>query len=144
MIRDALTNIGWTALFEGLNPTQMVEAFTNTIYEICSVHIPNRVKKFDDRDPPWMKREIKTAIKRKQRVCAKFVKRGRKPEEWNYVKNIQKETSRMVTNAKNEYYTSLGRKLSNNVSGVKTYWSILNRLLSKKKVSVTPPLSENG
>ena len=143
MIRDAITNIGWTALFEELNPMQMVEVFTNIIYEICSLHIPNRVKKFDDMDPPWMKCELKTAIKRKHRVYAKFVKHGSKPEEWKYVKNIQKETSRMITNAKNECYTSLGRKLSNNVSGVKTYWSILNRLLSKRKVSVLPPLSEN-
>ena len=89
-----------------------------------------------------MKRELQNAIKRKHRVYAKIAKRGRKPEEWNYVKNIRNETSRMITNAKNEYYTSLGRKLSNNVPGVKTYWSILNRLLSKKKFSVV--LSENG
>ena len=81
MIRDAITNIGWRALLEGLSPTQMVEVFTNVIYEICSLHIPNRVKRFDDRDPPWMKLELKNAIKWKHRVYAKCVKRGRLPEE---------------------------------------------------------------
>ena len=66
------------------------------------LHIPNRVVKFDDRDPPWMKQELNTAIKRKHRVYAKFVKRGRKMEDWNHVKNLQNETTKMINNCKNE------------------------------------------
>ena len=58
--------------------------------------------------------------------------------------NVQKKTSRMITNAKNDYYLRLGRKLSNNVSGAKSYWSLFNRLLNKNTVSNIPPLIENG
>ena len=36
---------------------------------------------FNDRDPPWMTREIKTAIKRKHRVYTKFNSRGRNPAD---------------------------------------------------------------
>ena len=118
----------------------MVEIFTNSLSEIFSEYIPNKVVKFDDRDPPWMKRELKTAIKRKHRIYAKFVRRGRKQEDWDYVKNVQNLTSRMITNAKNDYYLGLGRKLSNNVSGDKSYWSLFNRLLNKKTVSNIPLL----
>ena len=92
----------------------------------------------------WMKQELKAAIKRKHRIYAKFVKRGRKQEDWNHVKKVQNETTRMITNAKNEYYLNVGRRLSNNTTGAKTYWSLLNRLISKKKVSNIPPLLENG
>ena len=35
-----------------------------------------------------MKQELKTAIKRKHRVYAKFVKRGRNLEDWNHVKDL--------------------------------------------------------
>ena len=58
IIRDLVSNPNWTALLEGLNLKQMVEKFTNAIYEVCSMHIPNWVVKFDDRGPPWMKHEF--------------------------------------------------------------------------------------
>ena len=144
MIRESISNTDWASLFYGLNPTEMVDKFANVLSVLFSLHIPNRVVKFDDRDPPWMKQELKTAIKRKHRVYSKFVKRGRKVEEWNHVKNLQNETTRMIINAKNEYYLNLGRRLSNKLNGPKTYWSILNRLISKKNVTNIPPLLENG
>ena len=50
----------------------------------------------------------------------------------------------MIINAKNDYYLDLGRELSNNVTGAKSYWSLFNRLLNKKAVSNIPPLIENG
>ena len=86
MVIESINKINWTACFDGLNPTEMVEMFTNSLSEIFSEYIPNKVVKFDDRDPPWMKRELKTALKRKHRIYAKFVRRGRKQEDWDYVK----------------------------------------------------------
>ena len=65
--------------------------------------------KFDDRDTPWMRRELIAAIKWKHRLYAKFVKK------------IQNESSRIIITAKNEYYFSLGRKLLSNVSGARSY-----------------------
>ena len=55
MIRESVTKFDWATLFDGLNPMEMVEKFTNVLSEICSLYIPNRVVKFDDRDLPWMK-----------------------------------------------------------------------------------------
>ena len=144
MIIESINKINWTAFFDGLNPTEMVETFTKALSEIFSEYIPIKVVKFDDRDPPWMKRELKTAIKRKHRMYSKFVRRGRKQEDWDCVKNVQNLTSKMIANAKNDYYLGLGRKLSNNVSGAKSFWSLFNKLLSKKTVSNIPPLIENG
>ena len=144
VIRESISSADWASLFYGLSPTEMVDKFTNVLSELFTRHIPNRVVKFDDRDPPWMKQELKTAIKRKHRVYAKFVKRGRKVEAWNHVKHLQNETTKMIIHAKNEYHLNLGRRLSNNLKGPKTYWSILNRLVSKKNVTNIPPLLENG
>ena len=64
-------------------------------------------------------------------------------EDWNHVKNLQTETTKTIINAKNEYYLHLGRRLSNNLNGPKTYWSIFNRFISKKVTNI-PPLLENG
>ena len=46
----------------------MTNTFTKKIYEIMSACIPNCVIKCDEKDPPWITHELKTAIKRKHRV----------------------------------------------------------------------------
>ena len=106
--------------------------------------IPNQMIRCDDRDPPWITPKLKTAIKRKHRVYNKYVKRGRKPDEWEYVRQVQNETSAMITNSKDDYFAELGHKLSNPNNGPKTYWTILNRIINKKKTMNIPPLLENG
>ena len=50
----------------------------------------------------------------------------------------------MITTAKDNYFASLGRKLSNPAIGIKTYWSTLNKIVNKKKATNIPPLFENG
>ena len=98
----------------------------------------------DDRDPPWITPKLKTAIKRKHRVYNKYVKRGRKPDEWEYVRQTRNETSAMITNSKDDYFAELGHKLSNPNDGPKTYWTTSNRIINKKKMMNIPPLLENG
>ena len=143
VIKESISSTYWASLLYGLSPTEMVDKFIDVLSELFTLHIPNRVVKCDDRDPPWMKQELNTAIKRKHRVYAKFVKRRRKMEDWNHVKNLQNETTKMIINAKNEYCLHLGRRLSDNLNGPKTYWSIRNRLIIKKNVTNIPPLLEN-
>ena len=122
----------------------MVQHFTSTIMEIISTFIPNKIVKFDDRDPPWITPAIKTAIKRKHRVYKKFAKRGHIPDEWEHVKQIRNETSGMITAAKENYFSSLGRKLSDPSICVKAYWTTLNKVINNKKMTNIPPLLENG
>ena len=47
---------------------QMVEVFTNKLYSILKANIPSRVLSIKDKDPPWIKRQVKAAVKRKCRV----------------------------------------------------------------------------
>ena len=63
----------------------MTQEFTSVVMGIMDPHIPNKIIKCDDKDPPWLTQEIKTAIKCKHRVCNKYIRRGRKSEGWEYV-----------------------------------------------------------
>ena len=114
------------------------------MYQLSLKIYQNKVVKIDEKDPPWITPGLKTAIKRKHRVCKRFVQRGRRQEDWALVKNIRNETTKLITSAKEDYYASLGRKLVDPGQGVKAYWSALNRLINKKKVFNIPPLLENG
>ena len=57
---------------------------------------------------------------------------------------IRNKTSRMITDEKENYFSTLGRKLSNPTVGLKTYWTTLNRIINKKEMTNIPPLLENG
>ena len=143
-IWNTLLNIDWSFKFLDLTVDEMTSVFTTSVMDIMLRYIPNKMIKCHDKDPPWITPEIKTAIKRKHRVYNKYVRRGRKSEEWEYVRVIRNETSKIITDAKETYFASLGRKLSNPAIGLKVYWSTFNKIINKKKMTNIPPLLENG
>ena len=51
---------------------------------------------------------MEPSVKRKHRVYVMFAKRGGKVEDWNHVKNLKNEITKMIINTKNEHYLSLG------------------------------------
>ena len=120
-IRQFLTNIDWISKFKDLSVSEMAQQFTSTVMGMMLRFIPNKMIVFNDKDPPWITPAIKTAIKRKHRVYNRFAKRGHKPEEWEPVRMTRNETSRMITDAKENYFSTLGRKLSNPALGLKTF-----------------------
>ena len=77
-------------------------------------------------------------------VYNKYVRRGHRPDEWDNVRLIRNDTSKMITIAKDNSFASLGQRLSNHAIGIKTYWSTLNKIINKKKATNIPPLLENG
>ena len=123
----------WKSKFAGLTVDQMTNEFTTFVMDLMTGFIPDKYIKCDDKDHPWITPEIKTAIKRKHRVYNKYVKRGRKPDEWEHVRMVRNKTSAMITNAKDNYFTFLGRKLSKPATGLKAYWETLNKIINKKK-----------
>ena len=62
----------------------------------------------------------------------------------NNVRLIRNDTSKMITIAKDNYFATLGRKVSDPATGIKTCWSTLNKIVNKKKATNMPPLLENG
>ena len=122
----------------------MAEKFTSQVHSILSAHIPNKIVECNDKDPPWMTNKLKTAIKRKHRVFDKYIRPGKKQVDWDIVKVVRNATCKMVGSAKEKYLMNLGWKLADRDHGPKTYLTVLNRLINKKKVINIPPLLEDG
>ena len=131
-------------IFSGLDVDDMTELFTTTCRNIFSLYIPNKVITYDDRDPPLMTATLKSAIKWKHRVYNKYVKRGRKPDDWEYVQTVRNETYPKINKAKDDYFSDFGKKLSDPTSGIKSYWATLNKIINEKRFSNVPSLLENG
>ena len=139
-----MENIDWPTIFAGLDVDDMTQLFTSKCLNILSQYIPNKIIMCDDRDPPWMTAALKSAIKRKHRVYSKYVKRGHKPDDWEYVRTVRNETSSRITKAKDDYFSNLGKSLSDPTNGTKSYWATLKKIINKNKFSNIPPLLENG
>ena len=54
------------------------------------------------------------------------------------------QSSKLVMDAKERYFSEQGKKLFDPSLGPKKYWSILNNFLQKKNIPIIRPLWENG
>ena len=134
-IRQKLSKIDWQSLFFKLDVNEMALVFTDTVLDIFSNDIPNKIITCHDKDAAWITPQVKTAIKRNTRVYCKWNKRGRKPEEHAKVIEVRNQTSKLIAEAKNSYFKKLGNSLSDSSTGEKHFWNAFKKLSNKKKKS---------
>ena len=56
---------------------------------------------------------------------------------------IRNETFRMITDTKENFFSTLGTKLSYPAFGLKTYWTTLNRIINQKRRQICNHHVEN-
>ena len=111
-IRKSLMNIDQYLEFSDLEPNVMVDKFTEIILSIIAESVPNRVISVNEKDPIWITKEVKTAIKRKHRIYNKYIKGGSKQEDWEQVGIVRNQTTHLIDEAKESYFKSLGKKIN--------------------------------
>ena len=77
---------------------------------------------------------------KKNRAYKNFVRKGQPDDKLEEMKNMTSKCSKMIEDAKRKYFLKAGKTLANPGTGLKTYWSVLN----KAKIPIIPPLLENG
>ena len=103
-IRKDLSNINWQTLFLNLNVNEMSLVFADTFLSILSQHISNKIITCNDKDAPWITPEVKSAIRSNSRVYRKWVKRGKKHDVHDKVREVQNSTNSLIRQAKQTYY----------------------------------------
>ena len=144
MINHDLSSINWYEMLDRIDVNQAVDLFTTLFLSVITRHVPNREITCSDRDAPWITDDVKIAIKRKHRVYHRYVKRGRRPEDWTRVKQVKNDATKMITDAKNKYYSRLSEKPCDPNVGIKAYWKTLHKIINKKQVMNIPPILLNG
>ena len=71
-INSAIESFNWKNAFDGKDIHAQVTFFNETLLNIFSNFIPNRIKTFKDSDPPWMTKDIKSKIKLKNTFYRQF------------------------------------------------------------------------
>ena len=75
------------------------------------------------KDPPWITQEIKSALRKKNRLHKKYISHGMRLEDQTTLNNFSYYCSELITSSKSSYYSNLGSKLNNPMTGPKAYWS---------------------
>ena len=143
-IRRELVKINWQQLFVHLNVNEMSLLFTDVFLDVIGRYVPNQIVTFNEKDAPWVTPRVKTAIKRNARVYRKWIKRGRNPNDRENVCKIQNETNRLIKENKKDYYSQLGRKLSDPNIGQRHFWTAFKKLANKKINTNIPPVILGG
>eukprot|EP00111_Clytia_hemisphaerica_P021609 TCONS_00063545-protein len=115
---------------------------TETIINIMSDFVPNKVITVRNKDAVWMTAGIKRALLKKSKVYKRYVKNGRRVEDLETLHEHQSRCRRAVRDAKNSYFSRLA--ISDPNLGTKKYWSILNKFLHKRKTPRIPPVGDSS
>ena len=102
-------------------------------------YIPHEAITCDDRNLPWINKDIKDLIHEKNQAC-KSDRENKQHILFSSVQLLQSELNSLIEKCKSNYYARLSKKLLDPMTTRKSYWSILKLFLSNKKIPCIPPL----
>ena len=122
----------------------MVFVFNKTIKNIFSNFIPHETVNCDDRDPPWININIKQLIQEKNDTYSIYILSDKGPQIFQMVKYLQTQLKNLIEHSQEKYYLRISKKMMNQMTSLKTYWSILKTFLNNKKIPSIPPLLQDN
>ena len=100
---------------------KMVYIFNKTIINIVCSSIPHGTVLFDDRDPLWMKKEVKKLINDKKNIFNCFRRNNNDMQLLDKLKDFQTQLSFFIKKFKGKYSSGISSKLSDIGKSSKTY-----------------------
>ncbi|MEO0684333.1 MAG: reverse transcriptase family protein, partial [Cyanobacteria bacterium J06649_11] len=144
LIREAIDNFDWDRAFEGVELNQQVSILNESILNIFSNFVPNKIITVRNKDALWMTGEVKRLILEKAKIYRRFVKRDRRQEDLELLREITFRCKNAVKDAKNAYFFRLSESLNDPNMDSKRYWSILSKFLHKRKIPKIPPVRDTN
>ena len=144
-IRKSIGMFAWQDELDNMTcPNEQVELLNEVLLNIFSNFIPNKVKTIRPRQAPWITQAIKNFLRKKNRAYKSFVRNGRPDDKLEGIQKMISEGTRLIEDAKRNYFLKAGKTLANPGTSSKTYWTLINTVLNKVKIPMIPPLLENG
>ena len=122
------------------DPNWQVKLFSETLLNIMENFIPNSMKRFTPRDPPWITKDLKAMLKRKNRLFKNYKKKGYKIEDKDRLDLFRNQCQEAVESAKANYISRLGNQLNARDTHPKSYWKIIHRVMNKSRTPKIPPI----
>ncbi len=143
-IRKSMELFRWREVLSEIDcPNLKVKLLNDVLLNIFSNFIPNKSITVRPRQAPWITQSIKNFIRKKNKAYSTFIKNGQPEDRREAIENMISQGSKLIEDAKNNYFLKIGGKLSSPTTGIKSYWSLINKVLNKSKIPIIPPLLEN-
>ena len=78
LIKRSIEQFDWARSFSNLGLNEQVELFNGVLLNIFNNFIPHETIKVKSKNPRWMNKEIKCALRKKHRLYRKYISGGRK------------------------------------------------------------------
>ena len=124
LIKRAIRDFDWENKLSFIGTNDQVALFNEIIVNIMSNFFPNKTMIFDDRDPPWLNKNIKYMITYKNAIYKKLIHHNDNHLKL-HLRYFQDSLHTKIEQAKRKYFENISHKLS-------------NRNLNPKKHLVTP------
>ena len=131
-LQKCLFEINWERNIFHKNPNNQVEFLTESILNTFSNFCPKKtvIRRFKDK--PWMTNEIEQKLKERLKSIKSMLKTTLIPGYKQLLDEKIQQSSKLVMDAKEKYFSKQGKKLFDPSLGSKKYRSILNNFLEKK------------
>ena len=122
----------WLGLLKIEIATKKCEISSETLLNVFHNFIPHKINKFDYKTPEWINKSIKLSLKRRSKLTKRH-HRNLTANDKEALNTRAKERTSLSIESKDRY-------IRDNLKSIpKTYWSIINKLLSNKKLLLYHP-----
>ena len=105
--------------------------------------IPDEIKIFNDREPPWINNKVKIMIQEKNKIYQLYLK-NKNNMLATKLETLQNWIDQTLESCKGKYYENISKKLCPKAIAPKYYWSLLDTMLNDKKVPCISPIFHNN
>ena len=113
-IRRAIDQFDWVRALSNVNVDEKVYFFTKTLLNIIQNFIPHETIICDDRDPPWINKEIKKLMVEKNLAFKSYCHSNKSMFLFEKFKALQYQLNISIEESKEKYYTKLSRRITLN------------------------------
>ena len=82
---------------------------------------------------------MKCKLKERSYLTKTYYKNGERKSDFEKLIVKTNECTEIISAAKDKYIVKMCEKLKDTITAPKTYWKIINRFLSNKKIPAIPP-----
>ena len=121
LINRSIETFDWEKALLNIGVNDQVNLLNEVLLNIFKNFIPHENIRCSYKDPPWMNKKVKSALRKKNRLFKKYVSGGRLPQDEVIFRHTTEEVSKLINDTKTAYLEKLGEKLNNPRTGPKTY-----------------------
>ena len=140
LIKRVIELFDWEKSLSNLDVNKQVSVFKEAIMSIFKNFIPRKTTTSNDKDPPWMNKQIKTLTAEKKALYERLKRRMLNSKLFDKFDALKAKLQNSINYFEFEYHRKISKKLSNPSTSPKCYSTLLKTLLNGRKTPYIPPL----